>query len=211
MVAPVGVRQAVVSGAIALAAVALLAQRSEGAPSGCVPAGARTVAAAGRARLYVEGSELFGCLGSARTLLGGAPGARRVGATRVARFALASPYAGIATLLMGVDTLASSVSIVDLRTRATVASTPATTLERLPESFVDVSAIAIDDRGTAAWIGSRSAIGAPTPIYEVHTLTSAGAERLLASSAAIAPDSLRLRGATLSWRQDGRRRIVTIA
>jgi hypothetical protein len=152
------------------------------------------------------GSELFGCLGGARTLLGGAPGSRPLGSTRVGRYALTPRYAGVATVRMGVDTLAASVSIVDLRAGTTLASAPATTPELRAESFVSVSALVIDRHGTLAWIGSRSAVGAFTPIYEVHTLTSAGSDRLLASSTAVAPRSLRLRDATLSWRQRGRRR-----
>jgi hypothetical protein len=210
MVGQVSVRGAIVSGGIALAAVAVLAQSSAGAAASCAPAGTRTLAAAGGARLYVAGSDLFGCLGSVRILLGGAPDSRRLGATRVARYVLTPRYAGIAILRMGVDTLASSVSIVDLRAGATVASAPATTPELRAESFVDVSAMAIDSHGTLAWIGSRSAIGALTPIYEVHTLTAAGVDLVLASSTAIAPHSLRLRGATLSWRQGASRRAVRI-
>jgi hypothetical protein len=211
MVAPVVLPRGVVTGAVALAAAGVLAQRSEGAPGDCVPASARTLAAAGGARLYVLGSELFGCLGSTRILLGGAPDSRPLGVTRVARYALAPRFAGIATLRMGVDTLAASVSIVDLRAGATVASAPATTPELRAESFVDVSAIVIDARGTLAWIGSRSAVGAFTPIYEVHTLAGTGADRLLASSTAIAPHSLQLRGGTLSWRQSGHRQTATIS
>jgi len=175
------------------------------AATACTPAGARTLATAGNAALYVQDGALYGCLGAARTLLGGAPGSRQLGATRVALYALSPRYAGLDTARMGVDTFASSVSIVDLRSGSTLASAAATTPELRAESFVTATAIAIARNGTLAWIGSRSAVGAFTPIYEVHTLTATGAERMLASSPKIAPHSLALTGTTLSWRQSGRR------
>ena len=181
------------------------------APAGCAATGAKLLAAAGGARLYVQGADLYGCLGSRRTLLGGAPGVRRLGATRVALYALAPREAGIDTITMGIDTFASQVSIVDLHTGRTVASAPATTPEMRAESFITVTVLAIDARGTLAWIGSRSAIGSSTPTYEVHALTAAGARRLLASSTKIAPHSLTLHGRTLGWVDGGSARTATLA
>jgi hypothetical protein len=201
----------VLAGAVAFALIGVIGGGGGALASGCVPDGARTVAAAGGARLYIEGGALFGCLGATRTRLGGAPGSPHLGATRVVRFALAPRYAGIDTLTMGVDTLESTVSIVDLTTGATSASAPATTPERRAESFINATALAIDRQGTLAWIGSRSAIGVPAPTYEVHTLTRRGTGSLLASSARIAPHSLRLRATTLSWRQGGRTHTRSIA
>jgi hypothetical protein len=111
---------------------------------------------------------------------------------------------------MGVDTFSSSVAIVDLASGATLASAPATTRERRAESFIEVTALAIDPGGTLAWIGSRSAVGVRRPTYEVHALSPAGRDSLLASSPRIAPRSLRLRGTTLSWREDGHPRSATV-
>jgi len=102
------------------------------------------------------------------------------------------------------------VSVVDLATGATLTSAPATTPENRAESFIAVTSIVIDRHGTVAWIGSRSAVGAFTPIYEVHALDAEGQDRLLASGVAIAPRSLALTGETLSWRQRGRARTATI-
>jgi hypothetical protein len=192
-------------------AVLVAASPAGAVPAGCAPAGAKVLAAAGGARMYVQGAKLYGCLGSRRTRLGGAPGARRLGATRVALAALAPRDAGIDTVTMGVDTFASQVSIVDLRSGMTVSSSPATTPEMRPESFISATALAIDAHGTLAWIGSRSAIGVSTPIYEVHTLTAAGAGRMLASSAKIAPRSLTLHGRALGWVDGGTAHKSTIA
>ena len=62
-----------------------------------------------------------------------------------------------------------------------------------------VAAMLIDDHGTVAWIGSRSAVGQRTPVFEVHTLTSAGRNRLLASASTIDPRSLKLSDEALRW------------
>jgi len=170
-----------------------------------VPAGAQRLAHAGAAALYSQGGALYGCLGAQRTRLGVAPGTRRLGATHVARYALAPRFAGIATVTNGVDTLASTVSVFDLAAGAPVAMAPATTPERRAESFVSVVALVIDPHGTLAWIGERSAVGAFTPIYEVHALAGT-IDQLLASSPKIAARSLALSGETLSWRESGRTR-----
>jgi hypothetical protein len=168
------------------------------------------VASAGAARMYVLSGGLYGCLGARRTRLGAAPSARPLASVRVALFALSPGYAGIATATTGVDTFSSVVSVVDLRSGATLASAPATTPERRAESFVTVRSIAVDPRGTVAWIGARSAVGAFTAVYEVHTLTRGGRERLLASSTEIAPGSLRLDGETLHWLAEGRTASATL-
>ena len=144
-------------------------------------------------------------------MLGNAPATRRPGSLRVALYALAPRYAGIDTLAMGVDTLSSQLSIVDLRSGLTVARAAATTPEKLPESFVTATALRIDAHGTLAWIGSRNAISQRTPIYEVHALTAAGSARLIASGAQIAPHSLALAGTTVGWSDGGVARTATLA
>lgn len=194
--------------AVALAVGAIAASAGAGAPTGCVPPGSTTLRASGAARLYSRGSALFGCLGTRDTKLGSLRGTVPFPARRIVRYALSSRYAGIDTVDMGVDTLASTVALVDLRTGATVASVPATTPERAPESFVSVSAIAVGPSGVLAWIGERSSIGALKPVYEVHALVGTR-NRLLASSAT-KPTSLRLRGNELLWQSGGQTRSATV-
>jgi hypothetical protein len=204
-------RLAAPASALALALLAGLAgPAAAGASASCAPAAARTLATSGSARLYVEQGALYGCLGSRRTRLGAAPGQRRLAATRIGLYALSPRYVGFDTVQMGVDNLDATVSIVDLATGAAVARVPATTPEDRAESFIGVRALTIDRAGTLAWIGSRSGVGAFTPIYEVHTLDAGGDDRLLASGADIAPRSLALRGTQLRWRQGGRLRSRTI-
>src|SRR5580692_7811226 len=163
-----GVKRSVAG--LCVAAVFIFAGAGASGASGCVPGGGRVVASAGAARMYVLSGGLYGCLGTRRTRLGAAPSARPLASVRVALFALSPGYAGIDTATMGIDTFSSVVSVVDLRSGATRASAPATTPERRAESFVTVRSIAIDPHGTVAWIGSRSAVGAFTPVNEVHTL-----------------------------------------
>jgi hypothetical protein len=194
----------------AVLALAVAAAPPAAATTGCAPSGAHVLAASGGARIYVAGSKLAGCVAGRRTVLGNAPAVRRPGSRRVALYALGPRFAGIDTLTMGVDTLSSQLSIVDLRSGRTVATAAATTPERLPESFVTATALRIDTHGTLAWIGSRSAIGQRIPVYEVHTLTAAGSARLVASGPRIAPHSLTLAGTTLSWSDGGAARNATL-
>lgn len=182
-----------------------LAASGAGATGSCAPAGSKTLAVAGSARLYSHGGALFACLGARRTRLGAVSPTRPFPATKIALYALSARYAALDRTDMGVDTFASTVTLVDLRSGATVATAAATTPENRAESFVTVGSIVVDAKGTMAWIGRRSAIGALTPTLEVHTL-SATAARLLASAGDIDATSLKLNGETLTWRQGGARR-----
>ncbi len=189
--------------------VAVAAATSAGAAAAsCAPAAAKALARTGAAQIYSAGGYVYGCLGARTTLLGAGP---RLGpGLRVARFALSARYAGVARVVSGIDSSSAAVALVDLRSGATLARAQATTPENRPESFIGVSAIAIDARGTLAWIGSRAAVGAFTPIYEVHALSTAGAARLLASATDIAPHSLTLQRNTLRWRQSRRTRAIRL-
>jgi hypothetical protein len=191
-----------------LASLALAAGASA-TPANCAPSAAKTLRASGAARIYSQGTQLYGCLGARRTRLGSLRGSVPFPASRIALYALSSRYAGIDKVDMGVDTLSSIVALIDLRTGARIATAPATTPEQRPESFITVTSMAVNATGMLAWIGERSAIGVPQPTFEVHAVNAAR-DLLLASSAKIAPASLRLRGATLSWRDGGRTRSATL-
>jgi hypothetical protein len=190
-----------IAAAVVLAPLALAAGAGA-APASCVPGGAKTLVAAGSARLYSQGSQLYGCLGTRRTRLGALRGTVPFPATRIALYALGSRYAGIDKTVMGVDTFNSTVTLIDLRTGVVTATAAATTPPRRPQSFITVASMVVDSKGTLAWIGQRSAIGLPAPTFEVHALT-ASHNRLLASAANIAPKSLQLHGETLTWHAGG--------
>ncbi len=174
-----------------------------------MPATATALRASGAARLYAQGSTLYGCLGSRRTKLGSLHGTVPFPARRVVLYALAGRYAAIDIVNMGVDTLASTVSLHDLASGSTTASAPATTPQRAAESFVTVTTLRVDAGGVAAWIGRRSSIGALTAVYEVHALSKASGDRLLASSK-LEPTALATEGDTITWRTGPHRSSTTI-
>jgi hypothetical protein len=183
-----------------------------GAPrSGCAPSGARVVAASGGSRLYTRGGKLYGCVPGRATKLGvSATTSHLLGGKRIVRYALNGKFAGIDVLANGVDTLNSTVSVVDLGTGKTLHTAPATGPENRAEAFISVaSPLVIDAHGTLAWIGSRSAVGAFSPVYELRTLGARG-DKLLDSSRKIRPASLVLHGDAISWVDDGLRRAAIL-
>jgi hypothetical protein len=201
-----GMRAKVSAAAVLLTPVILaLSVTGAGAAGSCAPAGTRILAGAGSARLYSQGGELYGCLAARRTRLGALSASRPFPATKIALYALSGRYAAFDRTDMGVDTFASTVALVDLRSGATIASAPGTTPANRPESFITVGSMVVDARGTLAWIGERRSIGVLSPTVEVHTLSAAGA-KLLASASDIAARSLKLNGEMLTWREGGKLR-----
>jgi hypothetical protein len=182
--------------AVALALV-ILAASASAAGSGCAATGAKVLKASHAARLYSVGTTLYGCLGSRRTRLGALKGTPASPATRVARYSLASPYAGIDTFEMGVDTFSSTVSTVDLGSGKTIATAPATSPQARAESFVSVRAMALNRDGVLAWIGERSAIGVSEPTYELHLLQAEDDSTVAAGTVPIL--TLALTRTRLSW------------
>jgi hypothetical protein len=156
------------------------------------------------ARLYSSNGSLYGCDGSRRTRLGALRATPLRPATRVALYALAGRYAAIERTQLGVDNLDATVSVYDLASGRRLASAPGTTPEDRAESFITVSAIAVNANGVLAWIGRRSAVGVVQPTYELHVL-EAGTNKVLATSTAKLA-GLRLGTKALSWTDAGGRR-----
>ncbi len=197
-----------IAAATALTLVAL-ASSAGAAPASCAPPASKTLRASGAARIYSVGSELFGCLGVRRTRLGALRGTVRFPARRVVLYTLNPHYAGVDTVEMGVDTLASTVTLFDLSSGTALASAPATTPERAAESFSSVTELAVNATGTLAWIGRRSAVGARSAVYELHVLT-AQRETLIATGTGVI-DSMIVKPGTLSWRfGSGPRRSISL-
>ena len=201
-------RLARIAAPVVFGSLALATAVAGAAPAGCVPSGSRPLRASGPARIYSRSGKLYGCIGSRQTLLGSLRGTTPFPARRVTLYALSSRYAATDTVDMGVDTLASSVTLYDLQTGATIATAPATTPANRPESFLTVAAIAVNANGDAAWICERAGIGQPKPVYEVHALV--GAHRLLLGSGTAKPAGLRLQGHRLTWRIAGRTLSATL-
>jgi hypothetical protein len=99
---------------------------------------------------------------------------------------------------MGVDTGASRVRVLDLRSGRVIDDSAATSPVTRPESFTAATALVVNSRGHVAWVGSKRAIGVSRPTYEVRKIDSP-AETLLDAGPDIGAQSLRLRGAQLSW------------
>jgi hypothetical protein len=197
----------------ALTAVALVAAASGAgaAPASCVPSGINTLRASGAARTYSRAGVLYACLGRRQTRLGSLRGSVPFPARRVALYALSPRYAAVDTLEMGVDTLASTVALIDLRSGRTLERAPATSPERAAESFSTVTEMKVNGNGVLAWIGRRSAIGDPQPVYELHILAPRRAAGVSAHST-IALVDLALSEKQLSYRfaHDGRRVVIPL-
>jgi len=160
-------------------ALALAAPAASAASPGCAPTGAKLLESSGAARVYSVGTALYACLGSTRTRLGVLAGSRLAPATRVTRYALASPYVAIDTVQMGVDNFASTVSFFDLEGGGlAVASAPAAKALPRPETFVSVTALVMSAGGIVAWSGRSSAVGVPKPTYELWAMTAEYANRV---------------------------------
>ena len=192
-------------GLVALGAGVIGLIAAPGARRDCLPRAAKVLARSGDASLFSSGGHLYGCLGARTTRLGPLAARGRLAPTRVAQYALAGSYAGIDLAAMGIDTFDSKLVVIDLATGRRTASAPATSPENRAESFITANSLVIDQSGTIAWVGRRSAVGAFTPTYEIRTLGAHGG-RLLDSGAHIRAASLVLSGHDLSWTDGTRRR-----
>jgi hypothetical protein len=181
-------------------ALVLFVPTASAAASSCVPTSAKTLEASGAARIYSLGATLYGCLGTRHTRLGALAGTPSSPATRVSRYALAEPYAAVDTVQMGVDNFASRVSVIDLRSGASLASEPAAKPPPRAESFITVTAIALNANGVAAWVARIGAIGQSQPSYELHLLEHRSDQTV--SSGTIPIVALALTRTRLSWSED---------
>jgi hypothetical protein len=157
-----------------LAALALAAPLASAATPGCAPLGAKILKASGSARVYSANGSYYGCLGTRRTRLGALAGTTPIApaspATRIAHLALAAPYVALDSVQIGVDNLASKVTVIDLRSGATVASAAAAKTPARAESFITVTEMALNANGVLAWVARIGAVGQPQPNYELHLL-----------------------------------------
>lgn len=203
----------IVAAALAAAAIAVTvagpkAATRAGAVSShtCSPTGARTVVANREVRVYSlpgGGTGLFGpprrlyaCLlrGGRTTALGSSDGRQRVAGETLTGHMLA-----LARELMGVDTLSSTVEVLDVASGRTLHHEAATGPVLGPESAVIVYRMEVDPHGNLAWLASQASIvGTRAKRYEVHRVNRTGAT-LLDAGPAIAADSLRRHGETVTW------------
>jgi hypothetical protein len=197
-------RDALAIGAVAAAAVGVAGGESgvAAAPHSCGPPGARTLADDGVARVYTMAlrrgplapARVYGCVSGSSKIVSLGGGAHQY----VELATLGGRFAGYALRSMGVDTGASRVRVLDLRSGRVIDDSAATSPVTRPESFTAATALVVNSRGHVAWVGSKRAIGVSRPTYEVRKIDSP-AETLLDAGPDIGAQSLRLRGAQLSW------------
>jgi hypothetical protein len=207
-------RWALVWLALALAGCAGSNAGSAGAtvPSGsgavCGPRSAVTLAADRHVRVYKQHGAVFGCarhhkshrLGGARTCVN----STLVGPVRVAGW-----LAAYGLERCGVDTGSTVVEVRRLTDGRRLAMRPATTGPPQVESYQSVTSLVLRSDGSVAWIATSKSVFASSGEIEVHSLAQ-GDFDLLDSGSGIAPKSLRLKGATLSWRDGGSVRTATL-
>lgn len=162
-----------------------------------------------RARVYQAGNAVYGCAapGGRSLRLGNAT--RTIDEMRAGPVAVAGVLAAYGLTSFGVDTIRAEVVVrrlTDGRQLQTFAATKATGAE----SFQSVGSVVVKPDGSVAWIAHVSSIGARAQATEVHSALAGGPDVVLASGSGIDLYSLRLRGSTLSWREDGLTRRATL-
>ncbi len=108
----------------------------------------------------------------------------------------------------GVDTIATEITVADIRLGHRLFTVPAGHVAVVPH-FVSVDAVAVTQAGAVAWVQHGGTTESPG--YSVHAASTAKpGDHELASGTAIDPHSLRLSGVTASWVEGGRRRSAAI-
>lgn len=171
------------------------------APRRCGPRAAPTIAASRQARVYAADGGVFGCsfVHSYSFRLGNT--AEALHQSRVQLVVVAGTDAAYSLASYGVDTVSATVVVRRLTDGRRLAHLGATR-SGLVEGFASVTSLALKSDGAVAWIGVAHSIVAHRQVVEVHAAASASgsANRVLDSGPAIAPQSLRLHGSTLTWR-----------
>jgi hypothetical protein len=176
----------------------------------CGPPHAKTLAADRVARIYSRGGEVYGCAAGARRsyLLGSSSRSIRQG--RVGPAALAGRIAAYGLTSYGVDTVSASVVVRSLRDGKQLHTDPGTSRPVGAEFLESVDRVVLKRDGSVAWTSTAgSIVSGHRSEIEVNRDDLRG-RTLLDSGAGIAPDSLRLHGSQLSWRDGAATRYGTL-
>jgi hypothetical protein len=171
----------------------------------CGPRGAHTLAANGHGRVYAVGSSIYACslhprrhyLLGHKSCLGHGHG--------IGPVALHGSDLAFGERSCGVDTITSTIQAQPLSGGAAWYSLSAHSGVGKPESFTQVTAIVLGANRAVAWISSTGSIMSHGRVVQVQVHDRRG-QRTLDAAASIAPDSLRLHGATLHWRHGSTQR-----
>jgi hypothetical protein len=168
------------------------------APVRCGPVGAHTLAASPQARIYSSRGSVDGCGIGHRYRLGSATICN--GSGRVGPAAVSGDLAAYAIMVCGVDTGSADVIVMRISTGRRLSTHAASSISVGPESFESVGSIVVNPAGQVAWIVSASSIATHRRAVQVLAADRRGT-RVLDSSGAIVPGSLRLNGSTLAWKR----------
>jgi hypothetical protein len=175
-----------------------------------VPCGrpaAHTLAVDRVARVYTSRGLVWGCAAGRRSYRLGANGPR----DRVGPIALAGTVTAYGLTRSGVDTVSASVLVRQLRTGAVLRDEQAITAGLGPEFFEAVDAVVVRSDGAVAWTArAGSVISGQAREIEVNRADRRG-RSLLDSGKGIQTQSLRLRGARISWRHGAQTRSAVLA
>lgn len=114
--------------------------------------------------------------------------------------------------MLAVDTGSTEIAVVDVANRRTLLTVPDAGgfVDGCFIRFREVTDLVVTDRGSVAWIVRRGA-RCRTATFEVHRARRSGAPALLEEGPAIAPESLRVSGQTVSWQNGGQRKASTLS
>ena len=204
-------RCGIACGLIALAACGSSLGKAPGgsAAASCGPARAKTLAVDQTARVYESGGNVYGCSTASRRSYRLGASARSIREGRAGPIALAGTDVAYGYTVYGVDTVSAQVRVRDLATGKQLRSEPATTAPARVEFRESVDSVVVRSDGAVAWIGeSGSVISGPTTT-EVDRADARGLAKV-DSGSGIDVHSLRLHGATVTWRHGGRSRSASL-
>jgi hypothetical protein len=164
----------------------------------CGPAKARTLAADRVARVYSVRQKVYGCArGShSRYLLGAT--SNSMSRDRVGPLALAGYDVAFGRRSYGVDVVSAEVVVEYLVDGRVLRDRRATDGDYGPETFEQINSIVVKPDGAVAWIATDSTISGAKAIEarkSDHTK-----QTYLDSGPKVRPQSLRLHGSKLTWR-----------
>jgi hypothetical protein len=206
---------AVAASTAAITGAATLGTADGLASSACPPAGAKPIAADSAGLVYSLNDAVYTCSGyTGRIIKLGSSGLAGPGATTVGPLALAGQYVVYGTHMMGVDNGSSEVLLRRLSTGRVISSASAFPTMLGPESNTTIEAVVLRPSGAFAWTVSGESIIRPNDsnigVYEANMHPGRSDFKLLDQGRRIAPTSLKLHGAQLSWKHGSTTRHATL-
>jgi hypothetical protein len=199
----------VMTGLLACGWVGLQAAGAAGGSTVCGPAGAHTLASDAVARVYSQGEKVYGCAAGSHSSYALGTTSSSMGEERVGPIALAGVDAGFGRTSFGVDVISAEVVVERLTDGVVLRDRAATAGSFGPEYAQQVHSVVVKRDGSVAWIASISSITSHNSATQVRK-SDRTPHTSLDSGLKIRPDSLRLHGSQLSWRNAGARKTATL-